>query len=318
VGSLAALAVLLSVWLAAAPAGAAELPAGVGLPADPGELAAAAAASAGEAAAAVAPATAGVPAAPAPAVEAAVRQSAAEVASSVAPVVKRAAQVGGNADGTASLPPESPVGRVPPRLPLAAAEAAGRAISPAVTPPSAPARSDGALAGGGRAPDTAAADSGRPAGALTDTAPVPRGESRPVSSGASAPASHRASRPASGPADAFPALGRSGREGRVSSPFASPGAAPLASLSGPSLVARDRSGAAARGAAGPAPDGGMPEQPPPGGASASAAALIFALGGVAILSLVLALTSPAVSRLLLVRPAMWRPAAFVPLLERPG
>jgi hypothetical protein len=57
---------------------------------------------------------------------------------------------------------------------------------------------------------------------------------------------------------------------------------------------------------------------PIGGAVASGAALTFSLGGLAILAIALCLASPCARRRLLVRPAMCRPTAFVPLLERPG
>ena len=55
-----------------------------------------------------------------------------------------------------------------------------------------------------------------------------------------------------------------------------------------------------------------------GGNVASAPAAGFALGGAALLALVVCLAGPRLRRRLLIRPAVLRPVAFVALLERPG
>ena len=55
-----------------------------------------------------------------------------------------------------------------------------------------------------------------------------------------------------------------------------------------------------------------------GGSSAAGASVSFALGGLALLLATLSLAGPALRRRLPRRPVMGWPAAFVPLLERPG
>jgi hypothetical protein len=57
---------------------------------------------------------------------------------------------------------------------------------------------------------------------------------------------------------------------------------------------------------------------PAGGSAVASTATAAGLGGIAMLALLLSLAGPALLRRLVVRPAQWRPVAFVALHERPG
>jgi hypothetical protein len=77
------------------------------------------------------------------------------------------------------------------------------------------------------------------------------------------------------------------------------------------------SGAADAGAPG-LPSGPEPAPGVAGGSSAAGASVSFSLGGLALLLATLSLAGPALRRRLPRRPVIGWPAAFVPLLERPG
>jgi hypothetical protein len=77
------------------------------------------------------------------------------------------------------------------------------------------------------------------------------------------------------------------------------------------------SAATASGAPGP-PAGPEPVPGAAGGSSAASASVSFVLGGLALLLATLSLAGPALRRRLPRRPVIAWPAAFVPLLERPG
>ena len=64
----------------------------------------------------------------------------------------------------------------------------------------------------------------------------------------------------------------------------------------------------------------LPDRTPSSGGSSpvSAPAGAFALGGLALLTAAAVLAGPRLRRRLVIRPAAWRPVAFVALLERPG
>jgi hypothetical protein len=66
------------------------------------------------------------------------------------------------------------------------------------------------------------------------------------------------------------------------------------------------------------PSDTAPASGPAGGSSAAGASVSFSLGGLALLLATLSLAGPALRRRLPRRPVMGWPAAFVPLLERPG
>jgi hypothetical protein len=66
------------------------------------------------------------------------------------------------------------------------------------------------------------------------------------------------------------------------------------------------------------PSDTSPTTGPAGGSSAAGASVSFSLGGLALLLATLSLAGPALRRRLPRRPVMGWPAAFVPLLERPG
>jgi hypothetical protein len=91
----------------------------------------------------------------------------------------------------------------------------------------------------------------------------------------------------------------------IPGPPADPGGAPA----GPSKP----------GPAGPAsPPDESPLPGPASGSSAAGATVSFTLGGLALLLATLSLAGPALRRRLPRRPVIGWPAAFVPLLERPG
>jgi hypothetical protein len=93
---------------------------------------------------------------------------------------------------------------------------------------------------------------------------------------------------------------------------------PPIGLPGTPVGGDDRGSAAAdSGAPGP-PAGPDPVPGPAGGSSAAGASLSFVLGGLALLLATLSLAGPALRRRLPRRPVIAWPAAFVPLLERPG
>jgi hypothetical protein len=72
------------------------------------------------------------------------------------------------------------------------------------------------------------------------------------------------------------------------------------------------------GAASAPPSAPEPLPGPAGGSSAGGASISFSLGGLALLLATLSLAGPALRRRLPGRPVIGWPAAFVPLLERPG
>jgi hypothetical protein len=153
--------------------------------------------------------------------------------------------------------------------------------------------------------------SGTPGPAAPTHVDAPAGSDQ--ARGGLAPAQH-----ASGKAPAEPAR-RAGPA--ADSTGASRAATPIASRVSP-VAAHGAIPGASPATSAPARDDRFPgpERPPlpVGGAVASGAGVSFFLGGFAILAIALFLASPPVRRRLLIRPAMCWPAAFVPLLERPG
>jgi hypothetical protein len=155
-------------------------------------------------------------------------------------------------------------------------------------------------------------------------------ESAGASAGQGSPRVERLSGPAAGGEHSRAARLRLGGAGAAERPFAELPAAPDKPASailtplipGPPMVpgmpaGGGDTGSAAAGAGSPEP----PSEPLPGaagGSSAAGASVSFSLGGLALLLATLSLAGPALRRRLPRRPVIGWPAAFVPLLERPG
>jgi len=98
--------------------------------------------------------------------------------------------------------------------------------------------------------------------------------------------------------------------------LASPVLTPL--IPGPPIGLPDAPAAAAGSGALELPSDSEPVSGAAGGSSAASASVSFSLGGLALLLATLSLVAPALRRRLSRRPVIAWPAAFVPLLERPG
>jgi hypothetical protein len=148
--------------------------------------------------------------------------------------------------------------------------------------------------------------------------PTPAGEngetSEPRADGStiSAKGRSRAPRRAHGRTDSSAASG--GHRAALAPPSAQ-AAGPLADA--PRRAVGDAPHQAAA-ASEPRPDSPRPEAPSHGGEPASSPAAGIALGGLALLTIVLCLAGPRLRQRLEIRPGAARPVAFVSLLERPG
>jgi hypothetical protein len=160
---------------------------------------------------------------------------------------------------------------------------------------------------------SAAGDSGAP-GAATGTGP-PRGERPSGPAAETSPPSRlrvRGAGPRSEAALPDPSVER---DSSVFTPLI-PG--PPIGLPDTPAGGGDTSSAGAASGVLELPSDTSPASGPAGGSSAASASVSFSLGGLALLLATLSLAGPALRRRLPARPVMGWPAAFVPLLERPG